>query len=570
MAGGPLGDAPEASPLADLRGRGRAIAALGRALGLTPERLAGAEALDRLELATSLALDALEGLNAGELAAWFAALGDDVRLDLRLAGLEPASAAPAVTLRGERDPSQALRRFRSSAHDVAASQGNDVTVDVRLAVGKARAKASARALLASRPDYLGSADIVERTTIAVYFHTQAWLRVVSVGALADWERLGLARADGRAVVLLCDGEGYLAGQALDVVGVGGDAPRWLTLSRAGWRQFQERAERTRALRDEEGHWPGAPQVLTPAHVRVQERAPGLEAAAQALRTLRAALSAAYLANAVQATSGQALMLRFGGPRPASCELPAATAAKMLTAKAPPAVALARLADWAYDNASPDKLAIAREALARELPPGSQVSLAEVEAAAVPALEAAKANFVLYLRHNTERYFQLRQQALDAVTAYTESLRKSVTELTSDVVDTVYRTGGLLVGVVIASLIEQQATLPVQRLAAILLLAYVLFMLLFLMRARWQRYTLEAGDLAGRLSTMPELSESERQGLRARATGADAYFHRYFRRSCIVYAVFAAAALLYFLALLVFPAPGALPPAPTPTATPHVP
>src|SRR5258706_12140906 len=138
MAGGPLGDAPEASPLADVRGRGRAIAALGQALGLTPERLAGAEALDRLELATSLALDALEGLDAGELAAWFAALGDDVRLDLRLAGLEPASAAPPGTARGGRHPSQALRRFRSSAHDVAMSQGNDVTVDVRLAVGKAR------------------------------------------------------------------------------------------------------------------------------------------------------------------------------------------------------------------------------------------------------------------------------------------------------------------------------------------------------------------------------------------------------------------------------------------------
>src|SRR5258706_14150834 len=95
MAGGPLGDAPEASPLADLRGRGRAIAALGQALGLTPERLAGAEALDRLELATSLALDALEGLDAGELAAWFAALGDDVRLDLRRGWLQTAFSAAA-------------------------------------------------------------------------------------------------------------------------------------------------------------------------------------------------------------------------------------------------------------------------------------------------------------------------------------------------------------------------------------------------------------------------------------------------------------------------------------------
>src|SRR5258708_28295911 len=95
MAGGPLGGAPEASPLADLRGRGRAIAALGRALGLTPERLAGAEALDRLELATSLALDALEGLDAGELAAWFAVLGDDVRPDLPLLRLAAAFPPPA-------------------------------------------------------------------------------------------------------------------------------------------------------------------------------------------------------------------------------------------------------------------------------------------------------------------------------------------------------------------------------------------------------------------------------------------------------------------------------------------
>src|SRR5260370_10558412 len=79
----PLGDAPEASPLADLRGRGRAIAGLGQALGLTPERLAGAEALDRLELATSMALDALEGPDTGELAARVSALRDGVRAHLR-------------------------------------------------------------------------------------------------------------------------------------------------------------------------------------------------------------------------------------------------------------------------------------------------------------------------------------------------------------------------------------------------------------------------------------------------------------------------------------------------------
>ena len=75
-------------------------------------------------------------------------------------------------------------------------------------------------------------------------------------------------------------------------------------------------------------------------------------------------------------------------------------------------ALARLMTWAYQHASADKLAIARESLAHELPPGIEVSLASVEQAAIEALEAAKANFALYLHGNTAQYFQLRQQALD--------------------------------------------------------------------------------------------------------------------------------------------------------------
>jgi hypothetical protein len=230
--------------------------------------------------------------------------------------------------------------------------------------------------------------------------------------------------------------------------------------------------------------------------------------------------------------------------------------------------LARLATWAYQYGSSDKLAIARECLARELPPGGNVALVRVEEAAVGALEAAKANFVLYLRHNSAAYFEHRQRALDAVGTYAGTVRKTVSDLTGEVVDAVYRTAGLLVGVVIAGLIQPALSLDVQRLAAVLVAGYVLFVLVFPLRARWQRYELEAADLDATLGAMSELSSSERSRLRGRTAAANQLFERYFRLSRVVYAALALVAVIYFLLLLTPLAPHIALPHTTPTATPR--
>jgi hypothetical protein len=210
--------------------------------------------------------------------------------------------------------------------------------------------------------------------------------------------------------------------------------------------------------------------------------------------------------------------------------------------------LARLMTWAYQHASADKLAIARESLAHELPPGTEVSLASVERIAEEALEAAKANFALYLHGNTTQYFQLRQQALDMVSGYAAGVRKAVSDLTSDVVDNVYRTIGLLIGVVIASLIQPALAVTVQQIAVFVYIAYLLFLAYFLLGARYRRFELEAGDLETRLKAMPELSERERSALRSEAGAADQYFYRYFRWSRLLYLALAAGGALYLLLL----------------------
>src|SRR5579872_1895306 len=360
--------------LQSLARAGEVVAAIGAALALSPDRLARAEAPDRLEFDTDLPLSAFDAWDAPTITGWFAALGPDLRIDVALSGGSQSSVITA-SLRAGRDSTQALTDFLDAAHQAERDSGDEVSVILRLAIAKARVLEATATLLVLRPEYLGTPEMLARTTIAVFYCAGAFHRLISMHALADWERLGLAREDRRAVVVLCDQPGYLAGVALEVLGARADAePRWLALSRAGFRQFRQRAEQTRTLRDEEGSWATAPHVLTPAHLRVASRAPGLDDTAARLAQLQSGLAATYLADSVHTSAQSELVLRFAGPRPATCGIPAKTA----TASASPLlvgegvgeeISLVRLCAWAYDNASPDKLAIARECLARELPHG---------------------------------------------------------------------------------------------------------------------------------------------------------------------------------------------------------
>ncbi|MGE5334961.1 MAG: hypothetical protein ACM3N4_09710, partial [Nitrososphaerota archaeon] len=473
------------------------VADVGDALNIPPARLAEGEALDRLEVVARLSVEHVARCEGNRARGWFAALADDLTLDLRVEGLDPDMPAVAASLRAESEPAEALRAFQQAAQSAAASQGDDISVEARLSAGKTRALALARDIMAQRP------GVAAPETVAVFYLAAAWNRLITLATVPYLEQSGLIRADDRTGVLLCDSAGYLAGAALECVGVGAATTtelNWLPITPAAFRQFVAREAAARRLLAEENGWPGAPHIVTVERLRLVARAPGLEATAERLTFLRAEMAAASLASVVQGTMSDGLKLRFAGVRPATCLLPAADAnGAPLPATEPAGEPLARLAEWATRHGAVDTLVIARECLARELPPGHTVSLAEVMRAAVDALEAAKANFSLFVRGQTDHYFAARQTAQDAVADYAETMRKAVSDLTSDVVDNLYRTVGLLAAVVIAGLIQPDVSPVLALLAAILYSGYIAFVIFFLLRARADHFTLEQAALASRLA-----------------------------------------------------------------------
>src|SRR6185437_16789881 len=77
------------SRLAQLHHLYEVIADAGAALNISPARLAEGEALERLEVVARLSVAQLASCDGARAQRWFAALGDDLALDLRLDGLDP-------------------------------------------------------------------------------------------------------------------------------------------------------------------------------------------------------------------------------------------------------------------------------------------------------------------------------------------------------------------------------------------------------------------------------------------------------------------------------------------------
>lgn len=545
--------------LAQLHLLGETTLAIGTAFDLPSRDLALRESFDRIEAGATVSVEQIVALTEAQVRRWFETLGDDLTLALFLEGLDPAMDPISAELRAPDDPLDALRTFQQATQAVFDTQGDSVNVSVRLTVGKRRALRLAEQVLAARRERQVGGPSAPEAAI-VFFRAETVERLLTLRAAGEWGKRGLGGGDQRLCVFLCEGAGYLVGPALEVIGAASDAlPAWLPVSRAAWRRFAERMAAERRLRDAESAWSGFSLALAPEHLWLVERDAGLGRLAKRIGVLRAQVAACALASHVEraeagepAQPSQAgdLTLRFAGARPAILRLTSATAST--DGEAQPHVALIELATWAYRDASPDKLAIARQALSDTLTASAALTLESLSVAASTALDTARANFAIYLRGATERYFQLRAAAQQTVSGFAEATRKAVTDLTSDVTDNLFRTVGLIVGVLIAWLIQPGASYTLAHVAALLYTLYVAFIIAYLLRARRARYDLERKALADTLAAMAELTQAERERLRQPASDAERHFEHYFRLTRAIYLALAIIGALLFL-LMFLPA-----------------
>jgi hypothetical protein len=104
------------------------------------------------------------------------------------------------------------------------------------------------------------------------------------------------------------------------------------------------------------------------------------------------------------------------------------------------------------------------------------------------LGAAKSNFQIYLRRSVEMYFDKRLKVSEFIQKFSEETGASVSALTSELINNLYKTVGLILAVIIAALVDPKQTPPVVYWTSLLYLIYIGFIFSYLLPAAYFRFS----------------------------------------------------------------------------------
>lgn len=543
-----IGEARSVSSLGALCQLAEILTQIAAAFQIMPSEFADSESLQRLEKTIRVPAACLLEITNDTMVAWFDAFEDDLEIRLTASGLDPYANYPTTTLRFSETALSQYVNFVEDVNTLCRAGDDGFTIDAHVVVNKKNVTRHAHVALEIRHADSKDARPEAPINLCVFYFTAALNRWMSFKAMQSWETRHLVSPAERTVIVLCDRPGYLAGPALEILGAAVDFPvRWLHISRSAWHNFQVMAQKTRDLRDEESSWTNAPNILTPAHLRLQMRHAGLEGIEILLNRLQEALSAAYMATSVQKSNRGDLIARYSGARPSSCNLTSSESPAAGLTSATDGT-LTRFAIWAYESGSPDKLAICRECLAIELPSGSHITLSDLERVAARAFESSKANFFSYLRRNAENYFRLRSQALEVLNKHVDAVYQSIRELSRGVIENVFRVAGLLVAIIVSGVLQPTLSVNIQKFATVVLIMYVCFILIYLMRTQERQKKLHMQDSRTVTNAFAELSEGERDNLQAAIDRASSEFDLQFSWAKWIYLGLCIVGALYFILL----------------------
>jgi hypothetical protein len=506
---------------------------LGGALGLDEQGLIHAEAVDVVSWRGDVALDLLRRITQKDLDRWQTAFGGALSIDVELAAEEDGSEARAWEAS---DGEAALHLLVEYAQNYVGEVNLGWTLDKGILLDQQLA---------------GNDGKHGRTAIARLFFFvrrlretlhQSDFRTFEEGLLGV-EDSDAGPADRSLLVLVADVPGWLDGSFVTVAG----HDHWDQAAAVlGRKDPFDRLASDREIRRLNCAWSEPPRLLTPAFVDLDdgEAAGDLALVHAELMAIRHRLAAAYLASRSEKQNAT-LRSTFEGQRSVTLTLGAESEAPKLFG----------LYQWAYGEpqVARTKLMIVRRVVASQLPVGT-----EDFGILVKNAEGVLKECVIQLRilvdRNVVESFEWRRKFDTLVRGYLDEVGASVRALAREVVDNVYKTAGLLLGVGIAYLLKPSEGRLVLGLGVGLNLAYVLFVRCFYLESvrqdfesKKRAFEREKGDIVA-TGLIAEDFKTRFEAVEERNTD----FTTKFDRASSVYLIIVLAALTGLLAVSVIP------------------
>ena len=501
----------------------------GSLWGELPKGFAGADGTDAFAPSGPTSGAQLSKVTQQDLDRWFEAFGDalTVRADESVSGAAWEADAGDHDLAG-------LTSFLAQTNRLQAPQ-----ITAGLTVYKAQ--------LSQRIE-LALPGIAPRLRIVPFFFAAGLAQALSTADPEDPESFekdflagedGEPPADRRLLLLVADASGRLTGPWLAVLGnldddaFGGFSPSTPIMP--------DLAEVLKLLRDLRGNEGPARLGITPDFF-VVEKSPGvkdessLDGVARQLTRLQNRLVVPFLANR---TGDKPEDLVFEGSRTAVVAL-----GDEPTSRHP-----YELYRWVFEEPRParTKLEIARRVIASHLLADTPAeNFRELVRFSRRILDDSKVQLRLLTDSNVAASFDRQQKMHDAVGSYVDATGERIRALGKEVVENVYKTVGVLVGVAIAYLLKPDQGPKLASAASFLYALYLLFILCFYLRPIWSDFIERHRSFLGRLAQdrdLRVLPKTEMTRLSKTAEHVGRQFQKQYRRSTTIYWFLIAGALM---------------------------
>jgi hypothetical protein len=439
---------------ADLQELLATLADLAKGLGFAPGDLRESEEVATLVFGKPVEAEGLELIEPERLKRWFGRFGAALKIELEIPAELGASKGMSRSLTAKRHPQGILSDLSAESTKYGVPVEATVTI-TKGVLGKS----------------LGLVDARNELRVLPFFFAERLQKILSETDFLSFEKDFLVdpvkgRICGRLLLLVADTGGQIRGPFLAIMGNDQlDQAKAFSRSGASLRRLSVAHE----LMSEECNWNGErPKALTPDFFILTT--PGdLQGCRAELLRLQNELSLPYLADRTIKEQGK-LEVIFEGTR----------AITILVEEERRSAAPYLLYRWAYRDlkSAATRLEIVRRVLSSGLHSGPGIFQTLVQRGPELVSECGVQLRVLIDQDLTES-FERRERVDKMVREYADEIHKQIASLARELVNDAYKTAGLLLGVVIAFLLEpdQRPTVLILS-AAALSSAYLFFVRLF--------------------------------------------------------------------------------------------
>jgi hypothetical protein len=293
-------------------------------------------------------------------------------------------------------------------------------------------------------------------------------------------------AQDTVLILLGDAHGIAEGPNIRILGRDQWAEEWKsdTLSKPAAQKIQD----TLSHRREECYWDVTIGGLTPLHLVLNSQALEPHSILDAMARLRNRLSVMYLADRARTlpdsdghqSDNVILRCEFRGHKTVKIPIPT------LATSDPPS-SIYEVFSWAYQEPVSDRIAIVRHVISILLPESGGDNFTNLLNKSDEILGVAKSNYQLALRKGVELYFDRRLKVSEFLQNFAKATGESVSQLGSDLVGNLYKTVGIILGVVVAALAAPQHIPIVSYVTSLLYFLYLVLIIFYLLPSDYWRF-----------------------------------------------------------------------------------